>query len=143
MTHRAESILAAVTTTVTGLTTTGAHVSRGRAYPTDQDAALTVNMGADTPVGSPNMAFQDMDLDVEIIAHCKTADGALDTTLNAIAAEVYAAMLADLTQGLGYVLDTRYAGREAPFRDREEKPVASQVSRYVIRYRHSYTSTES
>jgi hypothetical protein len=145
MTHRAESILSAITTTLTDLTTTGEDVARGHVYPfmDEVENALTVSMSGETPFSPPNMAYQDEVLRVEITAHTKAADETLDTALNVIAAEVYAAMLADQTQGLAYVIDTRWQGRQPPQRDIAEKPVTTQVLQFDIIYRHSYTSTES
>lgn len=143
MTHRAESILAAVTTQVTGLATTGSNVVRGRVYPTGAAAALSVDMGDESPPAALNMQFQDALLTVEITAHVKTASGGLDTALNQIAAEVYAAIFDDRTLGLAYVIDTRWQGRDRPERDQLEKPAAEQTLRIVVHYRHSATSTEN
>ena len=55
--HRAEDVIAKVKTLVTGLTTTGSHVERGRFYPFAEDVAagLTVRQGQFTPVGEGNV----------------------------------------------------------------------------------------
>ncbi len=141
--NRAESILAAITTKVTGLTQTGSNVVRGRVYPVPALPALTVNMGAEQAVGEPNMAYQDEFLDIDITAYAQDNTG-VDTALNQIVAEVYAAMLADRTQGLAYVHDTSWRGRSAPDRTGDlEKKTAQQTMVFRIHYRHSYTSMES
>lgn len=142
MTHRAESILAAVTTTVTDLTTTGSNVVRGLVYPRDVDYALSVDMGPEIPIKEPNASYQDCYLEVQITAYVKDTGG-VDTALNKIEAEVYAAMMADYTQGLDYVQNTQWMGRESPNREAMEKKSAIQTTVYRIYYRHSYTSAES
>lgn len=143
MAARSESILVAFLAAVTGLPTTAARVVRSRVYPTDSPPALSVNMGQEVPAGDPDMAEQDELLDIEVIALVKDTAG-LDTELNTIAAEVYAAITADRTLGLGYVLDTTWAGRSEPDRvDTLEKPATAQSMFFTVHYRHSYTSMES
>lgn len=138
-----ESILVAVTTKLTGLAQTGTRVERGRVYPVSALPALTVNMGAEQAVDDRNLAFQDEFLDIEILAYVQDNTG-VDTALNQVVAEVYAAMMADRTQGLAYVLDTEWQGRDAPSRtDDLEKKTAQQAMIFRIHYRHSYTSMES
>lgn len=142
--HRAESIMVAVLAKVTGLTTTGANVSRGRAYPVDGDAvpALTLEMGADEIVGDgvKNMANIDRLLNIRVIAHVKTT-GQFDTTLNTIREEVHIALMTDRTQGLSaYVIDTIPGVAEDPELDVADKKIGRQVNNYIIRYRHSVTN---
>ena len=57
MAHKAETIMAAVETLLTGLTTTGARVERNRVDElTDADLpGLTINMGADEKIGSAHV----------------------------------------------------------------------------------------
>lgn len=143
MTDRAESVLVAFTTAVTGLTQTGARVVRGRVYPVDVVPALTVNMGGEQPVNQPNTTYQDEYLDVEVMAYVKD-NASVDGALNKIRAEVYAAILADYTLGLEYVLDTQWMGRDAPNRSGEmENKSARQTMNFRVHYRHSYLSSES
>lgn len=146
MTDRAEEVLAAIKTAVTNLTTTSLRVVRGRTYPADLDdgAALSVNMGGETPVEASNMQFQDELLTVEITAHVRAKESAgVDTALNQIRAEVYAAVMASRQLGKGWVHDTRWAGRSAPQRDDgAQQPTVSQTFNFVVHYRHGYTTTE-
>ncbi len=51
MTHRAESILDAIETAVTGLTTTGANVKRGIVWPVNAFPAIRVIKRADLADG--------------------------------------------------------------------------------------------
>lgn len=140
MTHRAEAILAAITTKVTGLVTTGSNVVRGRVYPNNATAALSVDMGQERIVGEPNVATVDVLLDIDITAHAKSATGALDTALNQIHLEVEAALMADVTQGLPYVKNTIWAGRDKPDRGIAEKNLGEQTITYTIHYRRPRTS---
>lgn len=143
MTHRAESILAAVKTAVTNLTTTGTRVVRGRVFAVGTLPALSVDMGSELPVDESNMAFQDELLEVAITSYVKGTQGTTDTEHNTIAAEVYAALMADRTLGLGYVHTTRWLGRLAPRRDNAEQAVSQQEMRIEVHYRHSHTSAEA
>ncbi len=145
MTDRAESVLAAVATAVTGLSTTGARVVRGRVYPADTAPALSVDMGAEQPESPPNVAFQDELLDVEITAFVQPASGtSVDTMLNQIRSEVYAAILADRTLGESFVINTVWQGRTAAQRSGTgSAPAAEQTMMFRVWYRHSYTSTEA
>lgn len=143
MTDRAESVLAAFTTAVTGLTTTGARVVRGRVYPVDIVPALTVNMGAEQTVNDGNTTYQDEYLDIEVQVYVKD-NTSVDGALNQIRAEVYKAVLADYKLGLAYVLDTQWMGRDAPSRSGEmENKSARQTLNFRVNYRHSYLDAEN
>jgi len=131
-----------IKTTITGLTTTGANVSRGRAQPVGTVPALTLEQGEDLVLdGSDrNMQFIDRLLEVRIIAHVKTGSQ-FDTALNTIKEEVYIAVMTDRQQGLpAYVIDTMFQGDDAPELDALEKNVGRQVMTFVVHYRHSITN---
>jgi len=142
MTHRAETIMAAVLTKVTSLTTTSTRVSRVRAYPIDGDAmpALTLEQGVDE-VDLQNMAFIDRHLNFSVIAHVKT-NGTTETTLNLIREEVHIALMADRTQGLtNIVLDTMPLGDDAPdISGDSNQAVARLRMNWRIKYRHAVTN---
>ena len=140
MTHRAELIMAAVLTNVTGLTTTGARVSRGRAYPVETTPALTVESGNDQIVVQ-NLSFIDREMDVLITAHVKTT-GQYDTTLNLIREQVHIALMANRSQGLiSVIIDTMPVGDEAPeLTGDADKPTARQRMNWRIKYRHAVTN---
>lgn len=109
--HRAENILAAVVTAVTGLTTTGARVYRGRRYELDVDLSpsLCVYMGPDSPLsdeGDSPMAYLDSELTVYIEGVAKQSTTDVATTLNQMRHEVAVALNTDFTQGLAYVHNT-------------------------------------
>jgi len=116
--HKAEQILAAVVATLTGLATTGSNVTRGRVYDIEERKLphLSVYRGANAPVadGDQNIAFSDWRLDVRVEATVKSAAAQVDTVLAQIDTEVTKALKADITQGLGFVWDTREGGSLEP-----------------------------
>lgn len=141
--HRRESILAAVATTLTGLTTTGANVTRSRAWPVAALPALTLAQGEDSVLDDDELATIQRVLALEVTVHAQ-AGQALETDLNAIAAEVYAALVADRSQGLAYVFDTALVSDGAAVIVGEQDQTQGQlVMLFNLRYQHSATSTES
>ena len=140
--HRAESILDAVTTNLTGLVTTGSQVARGRVWPAPGFPALSIFKGDDLATAEP-LDEEERDLSVSVVALVQ-ATGNPETTLNQIAAEVFAALMADRTQGLAYVFDTALVGDEAPeIEDSQDLPIGRMEMIYTIRYEHSKTSAEA
>ena len=139
--HRAELIMQEVLANITGLTTTGANVERSRVYKIDALPALTLEQGEDAVADeSTNMAFIDRLLSIRIVAHAKAVSD-FDQVLNTIREEVYIALMADRTQGLGFVIDTMPMGDDEPeFSADSEKPVGKQVINFAIHYRHSVTN---
>lgn len=140
--HRAEQILDAVTTLVTGLTTTGANVQRDQVDPVAAVPALSVEMGGDEPLeGSDrNIAYIDSLLNVQIVVYVKNSTG-LSTQLNLIRKEVHIAMYADRQLGLSsIVINTTYAGTSEVTKSRAlDKDTAMQTIDYLVHYRHSLT----
>jgi hypothetical protein len=142
--HRAESIMQAITTNLTGLATTGANVHRGRVYSLAAVPALSISMGSDENLsGSRTWPYLTRRLQVIITAHVKTTTQ-LETQLNQIKTEVFAALNADISQGLAFVIDTELASDEQPELDAEQdQPTARCDMQWTILYRHSNTSTEA
>jgi hypothetical protein len=138
--HRAEQIMAAVTTAVTGLATTGANVQRGRVYPwgNDQAHAISVYQG-DAEAGlEQNFAQKTVALTVNIVAHVKTVADQVDTHLNQVAKEAYIAIMADRTLALPFVIDTDWRGSSAPDTDgNAEATHGRQEHQFIVIYRHS------
>ena len=140
MTHRAEQIMVKVKTVITGLTTTATRVVRARVRTVENAPALSLEQGADdvNPELSnfPKLARE---LNVKIIAHVKDNDDA-DTNLNLIRSEVFAAMMADRTLGLAYVVDVDLIGDDEPeFTGESDQIVGRQQMNFVVKYRHSWT----
>lgn len=116
MTHRAETIMQAVVTTLTGLTTTGARVYRGRTYPIPvADAnALAVFQGSDEiQDGSMFHRVRSL-LTVNIDAVAREATAQIDETLNAIRREMAAAIGASTNLGLAFEVGALEMQAEQP-----------------------------
>jgi hypothetical protein len=141
--HRAETILETIKTNLTGLATTGANVARGRVWPVDALPALSIYKGSDeASVDEPPLDTLVRELDLSIHIHTSQT-GNPETHLNAIAAEVFAALTADPTQGLGYVFTTELvADAEPEIVDSQDLPVGRMVSAWRIVYEHSKTDAE-
>jgi hypothetical protein len=140
--HRAEQIVVAVLAKVTGLTTTGTRVFRGRVYPLQdtEEPALCVFMGADTPIAMLSQSLIDGELEVVITAVVKTSATQIDTLLNQIRKEVTIALQADYTQGLTFLHDSMEGEAARPELSGEaDKPTASQQLNWKFHYRRSRT----
>ena len=141
MTHKAETIVGAVVTAVTGLATTGARVERGRAYAVAAVPSLSVYMGEDQVLSELSIGYYDRALEVFIEAHVATT-GNLEQDLNQIRAEVFAALRADPTLG-GSCIEISPAGDGQPsIQGETDTPHALQQLLYLVKYRHSTTSAE-
>lgn len=141
--HRAESILSAIQTILTGLGTTGNSVERDQVYPPQTPPALSISQGEESPLGGvTNIQFQDAALAVEVTIYVKAAN--YNSQLNQIKAEVYAALMATRNLNLAYVIDTIWSGDTAPEAsgDAEQKTMRATM-RFTVAYRHSITSKEA
>ncbi len=147
MTHRAEQIIAAVVTSVTGLTTTAANVNRGRTTPEDAATAdwLDVYLGDDDPDESDkNWTITDSDLTVYIDINCKTSSAQIDTRLNLIRSEITVALWVDYKQGLSFVAEMREGKADEPQLSGEaNKPAATMRTTWLFRYRRSTTNPDA
>lgn len=141
MTHRAENIMDAVVTTLTGLTTTDTRVERGRIYSVETAPALTIEMGQDfVDREASDFVNANRQLVVKIIAYVK-ANSEPDSVLNTIREEVYNALIADRTLGAtAGVIDIWLDSDDEPELSGEsDQAIAKQQLNYVVKYRHSYT----
>lgn len=143
MAHRAEQILSAIESNLTGLATTGANVFRGRVYTLDDSEvpAITIYQGSDDPLGEygpSNVAFLDSELQIKVTAHVKTSAKA-ETELNQIRREVHIALMNDYQQGLpDIVLTTFPLGASAPLLLGDgETPTALMDMHWAVHYRSS------
>lgn len=100
MSHARQQIRDAVVTTLTGLATTGSRVYSGRVHPLDVLPALTV-WTPDERIEYDAMGTTQSRLLVLVVEGRARATASLDDTLDTIAAEVEAAMMADRSQGVG------------------------------------------
>ena len=116
MTHRAETIMAAIVTTMTGLTTTGARVYRARAYvlPKADANALAIFQGSDeVQDGSMFHRVRSL-LTVNIETVAREATAQIDETLNTIRKEVAAAIGASTNLGLAFEVGALELKAEQP-----------------------------
>lgn len=140
MTLKVEQIVAAVQTTVTGLTTTGAQVDRGRAddIPSELMPCLRVAMGDDKLEDPYLPALIDAVLDVSVFAHAHDSATNIETLLNKIRGEVTVALLANRTLGLGFVIGIFEVGARKPELAGDlAKPAGRMEIQFQVRYRRS------
>lgn len=143
---RAEQILAAIKTLLIGLATTGSNVQRGqiRQHEADNLPALALTMGQDIPAADYQTGIIDWELTIiveataSVAAAYTTTESGLDGDLNQIRKEVYLAVMADHTLGLGFVIDiTPGPASGAILSGEGSLPVGSQAIEFVITYRTS------
>jgi hypothetical protein len=137
VTHRAEQIIDAV---VAKLAAAGIAAAKQRTLSYDPDMelpAVSVRMGADQPLEAQNLTFIDSLLAVVVV----TIDAAAtesDTIakLMALRTSSHVALMADQTQGLNFVSDTRYGGASAPELETVGEKVAGRLeTTWQIPYR--------
>jgi hypothetical protein len=138
--HRAEQVLAAVTTRVTGLTTSGANVDRGRdmEIPAEKTPALRVYMGQDSIVDPWAQSLLDSEIEVGIQAVVHDSATNVETLLNRMRKEVNVALVADFTLGLAFVHAIVEIGATRPQLSGElAKPAGQMDLLYRVKYRRS------
>lgn len=144
MTHRAESILDAFETVLTGLPATGNNIARARVWPVPTLPAITIYKGVDSASDTDDILpsiVREMVVNIEI--HISD-QGNPESALHQVASEIYGAIRADYTLGLSYVFDCSIVGDQAPeIEDSQDLPVARMVSEWRVLYEHSKTDTES
>ena len=142
MPNRAKSILDAVVGKLTGLGTTGANVKASRAYAVSVTPALTIRMGSEE-IEEYNPARVRKAREIIIVIHVADKETSVDSTILQIEAEIWAALAADVKQGLAYVTDTSFLKSE----EVEVEPgakVSGQVEQtWLVQYSHSNLSTEA
>tara|TARA_R100000781_G_scaffold112701_1_gene80200 strand:- start:116 stop:559 length:444 start_codon:yes stop_codon:yes gene_type:complete len=132
MAHVRKSIRDNITTTLTGLTTTGTRVHQTRFYPLAEAKlpALTIYTKSETSdystVKTPRTTIRTLDVTVEAYVSANTN---LDNTLDTIAVEIEEALFTDLTRG-GNAKDTKITSFDADFSGDGENPVG--VGRFSI-----------
>jgi len=144
MTHRAETVLDALTTELSGLTTTGTRVARGRVWPREDYPALSIYKGADVASDDEDVIDTIVrELTFNVVIQVKQT-GNPETHLNAIAAEVFAALAANPTLGVDWIFDVEFVEDEEPeIEDAQDMPVASMVTIWKVFYEHSETNAEA
>lgn len=137
MPHARSQIRDAVVTAVTGLTTTGSNVFASRVYPHATLPSLAVYTVAESVQDEEGTlgTKQHRALEVIVEARAKAAAAAtLDDTLDTIAAEVEAALVADRTLG-GLAKWTEYQEAEIELDAEAEQPVGLARLTFAVIYR--------
>jgi len=140
MTLRAETIMATVLTTVTGLTTTGSRTERSKVRTIETTPALSVEQGADN-VAPDRLVYPNVgkDLNIKIVIHTKLNTDP-ETQLNLIREEVYTALMTDMTLGLAFVIDVEPIGDDEPEYTGDADQITARLSmNFIIKYQHSWT----
>lgn len=132
MAHVRKSIRDNVTTTLTGLTTTGSNVFQTRLFPMEESklpalAIYTKSEASDYSTITPPRT-QVRALEVIVEAYVKgTAN--IDNTIDTIAVEIEEALATDLTRG-GYAKDTQVTETDIEFNGDAEQSVA--IARFTV-----------
>lgn len=141
MTHRAEQVMDAVVTAVTGLTTTGANVFRGREHGERMDGnlpALLIHLGPDTP-DEEESSFPRLYSELTVAIEAVLAAGAdYEATLLKIREEVTVALRSDYTLGLSFVQNTIEGRAEQPQPADEQGRRFSYPMNWTVRYSRSW-----
>lgn len=149
--HRALAILQAVVAAIDPDDVQAAVFESGVISLDDQDQelpAIDVSMGEDPPfsdAGVENLAFIDSLLSIKVSLYAKAkTKKELVTELLRLRSETHQILLAgDRTQGLAYVIDTRYGGAEAPELNTEGSSMTGMlVTNYQVHYRMSVSTPE-
>lgn len=140
-----EQILARFKTLLTDLVTTKKNVFRDRTYNYESDElpAINIEMGAmisvDEVTGASNTRFFDGLLDINVFTTIERTDK-YTTTLNIAFKEQYAAIMADQTLSLGFVINTMIRNKDKPEISGEgQQVVATQKTTWQVHYRHRLT----
>jgi len=109
--------------------------------------AYVLTYGPDAPLGElgpDNVRFIDWEFVVFVDYYDKLTVAQIDTTLQQARANIHAALMADVTQGLPFILTTIPQGADEPLLDDavEQKTIAYRTN-WVIRLRTSIDDIET
>jgi len=136
MAHIRKLIRDDITTTLTGLTTTGSNIYQTRVYPLADDKlpGLAIYTSSESSqystINPPRTQIRTLLVSVEIYVRGLTG---YDNTLDQIALEIEEALYTDLTRG-GYAKDTRVTSFEADFSGDGDEPVAYATMTIEVDY---------
>jgi hypothetical protein len=142
--HRAQQIIDAVVANLTADTAIAWHVYRNRtatlAIEELELPAVSVVYGADRPLnvlGASNVAFLDSLIEISVVlVERRNSEPDLFEALLAMRVRSHIALIADRTQGLPFVIDTRYGGTDpVNLTDRESMFSGALVTHWPIHYR--------
>lgn len=144
MSHRAQQIIDAMAANlgVSAVTLGPVFVNRSLSLSEVEREVpcISVNYGADTPpnaLGASNLSFIDSLIEVSVTAYASDDnERSLLSKLLDARRLVAVDLLADRTQGLSFVIDTRYGGATVPeTNSAAERLVGSLASTWFVHYR--------
>jgi hypothetical protein len=136
MTHRAQQVVDAMKAELSANTAISWSVYRQRVDDLDVSEmelpAVTVDFSQDLPLsdlGASNLSFIDSLLTVEIVvvAEGGSQQQQVIDQLMEMRRQVHITLMADITQGLAFVINTRYGGAEAPILNNDADRIASAI----------------
>lgn len=138
--HKAEQILDRVKTVLTGLTTTGSNVVRGRvfAFSDSTNDAISIFMGDDKPLDDliSGQSYEDWELSFDVIAHTKNTDP--EQRLNLIKKEIVIAIKADYTLNSTCILLTERGWSKPELYGDYETRMGTCIGSFTALYRRAY-----
>jgi hypothetical protein len=126
MAHVRKLIRDNITTTLTGLTTTGTNVYQTRVYPLAEDKlpGIAIYTSAEAieyaTINPPRTQIRTLTVNIELYVKGLTG---YDNDLDQISSEIEEALYTDLTRG-GYAKETRITAFDADFSGEGDQPVA-------------------
>lgn len=144
MSHRAQQVVDAVLAALAANSSLGASVYAHRALslsePDQELPAVSVRYGGDSPMdedGASNFAYLDSLLELQVVATTRDLDEAsVMQALLDMRRQIHITLMADRSQGLAFVIDTRYGGAAAPELDTATEYVAGRLEqRWLVHYR--------
>ncbi len=136
--HRAIAILDAFTDALMDLSLTGDNVFKGRIQDHENTPSHSVYLGRSAAT-IENTAIVDQAQLIRDEVTVKGREEELDAAMLNIHREAYVAIMADITLGLPYVIDTFLLDMAEPeFIDDGRYAIQSAVFTWQVNYRHSY-----
>ena len=142
MAHKRTSIRNNVTTTLTGLTTTGGNVFESRIYPNELSKLPLLNIYSNNETSDlSSIGKLDGTLEITIEGFAKATSN-VDESLDTIAKEVEVALATDLTRG-GHAKDTFLSSTEFDFENIANQQIGVVKLNFTVRYLTSKSDPET
>lgn len=150
MATRIETLITTLVTTLeadASITVGSVHRARVEPLADTELPAYNIELGADVPLnplGPDNVAFIDWSQQIFIDCYAKSMAVSVDNIFLDMRRNIHRALMADVTQGLNFVMTTIPAGADEPVLDSsgEQKTLTYRTS-WEFRLRTSITSLET
>lgn len=145
MAHVRKSIRDDIVTSVTGLSTTGSNVFRTRVYPLEHGdlpgvCVYSLNETSEVDTLSSTRSLERLS-EIVVEGYVRAVSN-YDDTLDAISAEVEAALASDVTRG-GNAKDTNLISTEFEYSDEGDRPIGMVRLTYSVTYRTAINDAET